>query len=165
MILGFLITLYFQYDIYLPLVSLSLTFILKNTAYFLLLAAFSLIIFLPDFLSYPYLKYEFNDSHFSSIHSLLAKCIYIYIFINCNRGKNFIWIHNSPQFRNRLCYYFFTHHLSLLKSSHLLTVTSVDIVWKGNYKLFYVYATWFQSYLGNQLNMPDFFVVTDAFIC
>lgn len=78
MILGFLITLYFQYDIYLPLVSLSLTFILKNTAYFLLLAAFSLIIFLSDFLSYPYLKYEFNDSHFSSIHSLLAKCIYIF---------------------------------------------------------------------------------------
>lgn len=78
MVLVFLIILYFSVS---SLSTFGFTFPyfhFENTAYFLLLAALSLIIFLSDFLSYSHLNHEINDSHFSSIHSHLTKCVYIF---------------------------------------------------------------------------------------
>lgn len=110
----------------------------RITAYFLLLAALSLIIFLSDFLSSSYLNYEFNNSYFSPTHSHLAKCIFF--FTNWNRDKKFTCIHDSPLAHKWLSFLFFlTYHHSLLKSSHLSTLTSVYIVWIRNDTLLFMY--------------------------
>lgn len=80
MVLVFLTTLQFSVS---SLSTFGFTFPyfhFENTAYFLLLAALSLIIFLSDFLSYSHLNHAINDNHFSSIHFHLTKCVYIYIF-------------------------------------------------------------------------------------